>query len=213
MLLTQFQPLARRTLGSLPKTSIIRPTSTIYKQTANMSSKPGEEFEVRQTSTSEDYTPDPSKSIKLSPQRQALIDDIIALYSCEPTVRRVERYTPDCVYDDQFVYANDRYKMAGQWFALPKLFKASKNERYEIIKNDRDLIQFKNEQVSQRSYHTVEWTSANGHSHGPSRLFPRPPPSTHSSHCLSTPTLWTRTSFKSSTTRTRQTTRTTRTKA
>jgi hypothetical protein len=58
----------------------------------------------------------------------------------------VERYTPDCVYDDQFVYANDRYKMAGQWFALPKLFKESKNEGYEIIKNDRELIQFKNEQ-------------------------------------------------------------------
>lgn len=91
-------------------------------------------------------TPDPSKSIKLSPQRQALIDDIIALYSCDPTIRRVERYTPDCVYDDQFVYANDRYKMAGQWFALPKLFNASINEGYEIIRNDRDLIQFKNEQ-------------------------------------------------------------------
>jgi hypothetical protein len=66
-----------------------------------MSSIPGEEFEVRQTSTSEDWTPDPSKSIPLSPQRQALIDDIIALYSCEPTVRRVERYTADCCYDDQ----------------------------------------------------------------------------------------------------------------
>jgi hypothetical protein len=36
--------------------------------------------------------------------------------------------------------------MAGQWFALPKLFKASKNERYEVFRNDRDLIQFKNEQ-------------------------------------------------------------------
>jgi len=36
--------------------------------------------------------------------------------------------------------------MAGQWFALPKLFKASKNEGYEIVKNDKDLIQFKNEQ-------------------------------------------------------------------
>jgi hypothetical protein len=113
---------------------------------AKMSSAPGEQHEVRQTSTSPDYTPDPSKSIKLPPNRQALIDDIIALYSCEPTIRRVERYTSDCVYDDQFVYANDRYKMAGQWFALPKLFKASKNEGYEIIKNDRDLIQFKNEQ-------------------------------------------------------------------
>ena len=111
-----------------------------------MSSAPGEQHEVRQTATSENYTPDPSKSIKLSPARQALMDDIIALYSCEPTVRRVERYTPDCVYDDQFVYANDRYKMAGQWFALPKLFNASKNEGYEVIKNEKDLIQFKNEQ-------------------------------------------------------------------
>lgn len=112
------------------------------------SSAPGEDFEVRQTSASEDWTPDPSKSIKLSPARQALVDDIIALYSCEPTIKRVERYTSDCVYDDQFVYANNRYKMAGQWFALPKLFKDSKNERYEIVKNDKDLIQFKNEQVS-----------------------------------------------------------------
>jgi hypothetical protein len=88
-----------------------------------MPTAPGEQFEVRQTSTSEDYTPDPSKSLPLSPARQALVDDIIALYSCEPTIKRVERYTADCVYDDQFVYANDRYKMAGQWFALPKLFK------------------------------------------------------------------------------------------
>ena len=117
----------------------------LYNQVQTMSSKPGEQFEPRQTSTTPDYTPDPSRSISLSPARQSLIDDIIALYSCEPTIRRVERYTPDCVYDDQFVYANDRYKMAGQWFALPKLFKESKNERYEIIKNDRDLIQFKNE--------------------------------------------------------------------
>lgn len=108
---------------------------------------PGEQHEVRQTLTTEDMTPDPSKSLKLSPARQALVDDIIALYSCEPTIKRVERYTPDCVYDDQFVYANDRYKMAGQWFALPKLFKASKNERYEIIKDEPNLIQFKNEQV------------------------------------------------------------------
>ncbi|KAK5003972.1 hypothetical protein BJ546DRAFT_837493 [Cryomyces antarcticus] len=111
-----------------------------------MSSIPGENFEPRQTATSDDYTPDPSKSIPLDKNRQALIDDIIALYSCKPTVERVKRYSPDCVYDDQFVYANDRYKMAGQWFALPKLFKDSKNEGYEIIKNDRNLIQFKNEQ-------------------------------------------------------------------
>ncbi|KAL8949617.1 MAG: hypothetical protein Q9183_007589, partial [Haloplaca sp. 2 TL-2023] len=110
------------------------------------SSVPGEQFEVRQTHPVEDYTPDPSKSLKLSPARQALVDDILALYSCEPTVERVKRYTRDCVYDDQFVYANDRYKMAGQWFALPKLFKASKNESYQIVKDEPGLIQFRNEQ-------------------------------------------------------------------
>ncbi|KAI0686526.1 hypothetical protein C8Q76DRAFT_636105 [Earliella scabrosa] len=113
----------------------------------NDSSLPGEHFEVRQTASSDDYHPDPSKSIPLSPARQALLDDVIALYSCEPTRRRVERYTPDCVYDDQFVYANDRYKMAGQWFALPKLFSASKNEAYQVVTNDPLLIQFKNEQT------------------------------------------------------------------
>ena len=109
-------------------------------------STPGEQFEPRQISESEDWTPDPSKSIKLDKARQELIDDIIALYSCEPTIERVKRYTPDCVYDDQFVYANDRYKMAGQWFALPKLFNGSKCERYQIVRNDKDLIQFRNEQ-------------------------------------------------------------------
>jgi hypothetical protein len=113
----------------------------------NDPSMPGENFEVRQTSNDESYDPDPSKSIPLSPARQRLLDDIIALYSCEPTVERVRRYTPDCIYDDQFVYANDRYKMAGQWFALPNLFNGSKNEAWQVVTNDRDLIQFRNKQV------------------------------------------------------------------
>ncbi|KAF1980516.1 hypothetical protein BU23DRAFT_576422 [Bimuria novae-zelandiae CBS 107.79] len=115
------------------------------------SDAPDEQFEPRQTATSEDYTPDPSKSLKLSlapppPPRQRLVDDIIALYSCQPVVERVKRYTPDCIYDDQFVYANDRYKMAGQWFALPKLFKSSINESYEVIRSDDEMIQLKNKQ-------------------------------------------------------------------
>lgn len=110
-------------------------------------SAPGENYEVRQTHSTEDYTPDPSKSLPLSPARQALVDDILDLYSCKPTIEKVKRYTPDCVYDDQFVYANDRYKMAGQWFALPKLFKESKTHRIQIVKDEPGLIQFRNEQV------------------------------------------------------------------
>ncbi|KAB2571661.1 hypothetical protein DBV05_g9691 [Lasiodiplodia theobromae] len=122
-------------------------TSTTAATTATASSsKPGEHFEPRQTATDEDYTPDPTKSLPLDAARQALVDDIIALYSCAPTVERVRRYAADCVYDDQFVYANDRFKMAGQWFALPKLFRASVNNGYQVVKNERGLIQFKNDQ-------------------------------------------------------------------
>ena len=40
------------------------------------SDAPGEQFEPRQTATSEDYTPNPSKSIELSPARQRLVDDV-----------------------------------------------------------------------------------------------------------------------------------------
>lgn len=67
----------------------------------------------------------------------------------------MKRYTPDCVYDDQFVYANDRYKMAGQWFALPKLFRESRNEGYQVVVNEEGLIQFRNEQVSFFSFGLV----------------------------------------------------------
>jgi hypothetical protein len=137
------------TTKTLTRTAFRTPIRTLQPSTRLImnSSAPGENFEVRQTFKDDDWHPDPSKSLPLSPARQRLVDDILALYSCEPTVERVKRYTPDCVYDDQFVYANDRYKMAGQWFALPKLFKASKNEGYQVVRSDDEVIQFKNEQV------------------------------------------------------------------
>ncbi|KAJ9127901.1 hypothetical protein QFC24_000186 [Naganishia onofrii] len=103
-------------------------TPTIIKETREAASGTrAEGVEPRQVTTTDDMHPDPSKSIKLPPNRQALLDDVIALYSCEPTIERVSRYAPNC---------------AGQWFALPKLFPASKNESYEVIKNEPTLIQY-----------------------------------------------------------------------
>lgn len=168
---------ALRILGTTVRpTVILRPvrstapivSTQLYRQTVRMASSssspppptgsdkthfpqdaslPGEHFEARQTHPTGDYTPDPSKSLPLSPARKALVEDILALYEMKPTVERVKRYTPDCVYNDQFVYANDRYKMAGQWFALPKLFKSAESHGYQVVTNDRDLIQFKHEEV------------------------------------------------------------------
>ena len=109
---------------------------------------PGKFFEPRQTFTTGDYTPNPSKSLPLSPARRALVDDIISLYEMGATVERVRRYTPDAVYHDELGYADDRYKIAGQWFGLPYIFREAKSRGHEVVTNDRDLIQFR---------HEIEW--------------------------------------------------------
>lgn len=67
----------------------------------------------------------PVYHIPTLPNRQ-----VIALYSYQPTFDLVKGYRSDCVYDDKFAYADDLYKMAGQYFALSKLFRASANEVY-----------------------------------------------------------------------------------
>jgi hypothetical protein len=73
---------------------------SIIKETRDSASfTPAETKEPRQVTTTDDMHPDPSKSIKLPPNRQALIDDVIALYSCQPTIERVSRYAPNCVSD------------------------------------------------------------------------------------------------------------------
>jgi hypothetical protein len=60
----------------------------------------------------------------------------------------VLRDTLPAVCNDELGYADDRYKIAGQWFGLPYVFRDAKNCGYEVITNDRDLIQFR---------HDVEW--------------------------------------------------------
>lgn len=101
--------------STLPQTSILRPktkTPSLLHQLRTMSTAqeeipaiiaqtraaasgiPGEQVEPRQTLPTEDMEPNPANSIPLPPNRQRLIDDVIALYSCQPTVERVARYSP-----------------------------------------------------------------------------------------------------------------------
>lgn len=120
-----------------------------------------------------------------------------------------------------------RYKMAGKWFALPKLFTASKNEGYEVVRSDDEVIQFKNEQVytlliksmfSPTFYFEYEPIQSTQNSNtifspGHSKSFPKPRPSTLSSHCHWTPRRSTATSSGQNTTKIKPMTKTIPTKA
>ena len=78
--------------------------------------------EATNAPTSEDYEPNPSASIKLSPERQHIVDSICRLYSGSGNhdegstgEKDMRVYAKKAVYDDVWSYCDTRYKIAGQW--------------------------------------------------------------------------------------------------
>ncbi|XXG95738.1 hypothetical protein Hte_002008, partial [Hypoxylon texense] len=87
-----------------------------------------------------DYTPQPEKSIPISPSRKTIQQKILNLYGGSASEDDMKVYAEKAIYDDPFSYCDtrydstkgriwdryeltlSRYKIAGQWYGLPKLF-------------------------------------------------------------------------------------------
>lgn len=89
------------------------------------------------------YTPDPSTSLPLPPDRSVLVQDIISLYAGNPSESAMRHYHENSIYDDPFSFCDTRYKIAGQWYGLPKAFKSLNPKAYEVVANEKDEIVFK----------------------------------------------------------------------
>ncbi|RPB17238.1 hypothetical protein P167DRAFT_498877, partial [Morchella conica CCBAS932] len=89
------------------------------------------------------YTPDPSASLPLPPDRSALVRDIVSLYAGNPSESAMRHYHENSIYDDPFSFCDTRYKIAGQWYGLPKAFKSLNPKAYEVVANEKDEIVFK----------------------------------------------------------------------
>ena len=90
--------------------------------------------------TNEDYEPNPSASIKISPDRQHIVDSILRLYSGSGTHDKdatgeqdMRVYAKKAVYDDIASYCDTRYKIAGQWYGIPAVMKSSVTKEVEIV--------------------------------------------------------------------------------
>ncbi|TVY52488.1 hypothetical protein LCER1_G007060 [Lachnellula cervina] len=91
--------------------------------------------------SSTDYTPHPSSSIPLSPSRQKIVTSICALYSGSASEEDMRVYAERAVYDDPWSFCDDRFKIAGQWYGIPKIMGSSKTLATEIVSStDREVV-------------------------------------------------------------------------
>lgn len=72
--------------------------------------------ESQNSSTGVDYEPHPESSLKITQERQHIIDSISRLYSGSCSEDDMRVYAKEAIYDDPWSYCDSRYKIAGQWY-------------------------------------------------------------------------------------------------
>ncbi|KAE8332551.1 hypothetical protein BDV39DRAFT_167186 [Aspergillus sergii] len=93
-----------------------------------------------------DYVPHPERSISISPARAAIQKSIIALYGGSASEDDMKVYAEQAIYDDPFSYCDTRYKIAGQWYGIPKLFSKSETLATEVTSSTEHELVWKQRQ-------------------------------------------------------------------
>ncbi|KAF2455476.1 hypothetical protein BDY21DRAFT_66370 [Lineolata rhizophorae] len=93
-----------------------------------------------------DYEPYPSQSVPLDESQQQIVESICNLYSGSASESDMQVYADSAVYDDPWSYCDTRYKIAGQWYGIPKVFASSATLRTQIMSATPTEIVFKLQQ-------------------------------------------------------------------
>lgn len=102
-----------------------------------------------------DYEPHPEKSLKISPEHETVVKSITNLYSGSASEKDMMIYAEKAIYDDPLSYCDTRYKIAGQWYGLPKMFSKLETKKVEVVKDTPTEIIFK-----QRHAYTLKGLNA-----------------------------------------------------
>ncbi|KAI1777260.1 hypothetical protein F4818DRAFT_409778 [Hypoxylon cercidicola] len=90
-----------------------------------------------------DYTPDPGKSVPISTSRRTIQQKILNLYGGSASEDDMKVYAEKAIYDDPFSYCDTRYKIAGQWYGLPKLFSKLETLATEVTSSTKHELVWK----------------------------------------------------------------------
>ncbi|KAI1078140.1 hypothetical protein F5B20DRAFT_549479 [Whalleya microplaca] len=93
-----------------------------------------------------DYVPHPENSMPISPSRKAIQQKIVNLYCGSASEEDMKVYAEKAIYDDPFSYCDTRYKIAGQWYGIPKLFAKSESLQTEVIFSTKHELVWKQRQ-------------------------------------------------------------------
>ena len=74
------------------------------------------------SSTGVNYEPNPSTSLKVSPEREEIVRKITNLYCGSASEEDMQVYAAEAVYDDPWSFCDTRYKIAGQWYGMSLFF-------------------------------------------------------------------------------------------
>lgn len=77
--------------------------------------------DTRNVSENVDYEPHPDQSLNISAEHQSIIKHITNLYCGSASEEDMQVYAEKSIYDDPYSYCDTRYKIAGQWYGLPKV--------------------------------------------------------------------------------------------
>ncbi|KAL4980164.1 hypothetical protein BDW66DRAFT_125768 [Aspergillus desertorum] len=95
----------------------------------------------RNTNGNVDYEPHPENSISISPARAEIQRRILSLYGGSVSKDDMDVYAEQAIYDDPFSYCDTRYKIAGQWYGIPKLFCKSETLATEVTSStEHELV-------------------------------------------------------------------------
>ncbi|KAL8991850.1 MAG: hypothetical protein Q9169_007594 [Polycauliona sp. 2 TL-2023] len=96
--------------------------------------------------TNVDYTPHPESSLQVPPEREAIVKKITNLYSGSANEEDMRVYAEKAVYDDPWSFCDTRYKIAGQWYGIPKVMSSSLTLATEIVLSNPTTLAWKQTQ-------------------------------------------------------------------
>ncbi|MCJ1279863.1 hypothetical protein MMC21_007687 [Puttea exsequens] len=96
--------------------------------------------------TGVDYEPHPEHSLAVPPEREQIVKCITRLYSGSASEEDMRVYAAEAVYDDPWSYCDTRFKIAGQWYGIPKIMASSRTLATEIVLNNSTTLAWKQTQ-------------------------------------------------------------------